>query len=278
MKSHPQNALVPLQRQRASEFLNRLGSLKFGNEWDIKYLKFLHLEHDQGMQGLSEALEVEADFIEAMRCGIGTAELDLTYMISELYPDYQERSGPGGKIVRKPPGNIYPIDSKYWNSDDFDPEHINSTRSTISLPLKYLYITSDIDGPFRLPERHDVLDALVYVAEPDFLLSKAVEIPPLATLDIINRYRDTQRSIWLEVMGVTWRLLSIEKPEDGHGLQAHLIYQVRKYMRVHQLDGGYNERGVSDQTVKAVVSKILQQWRAKNTLDSVLVSSTPRSR
>lgn len=276
MKPHPHNVLVH-RRQRAADFLNDLGDLMFGQEWDIKYLKFLHSGYDRGTPGLSEVLTVEADFIEAMRIGIGTAEIELTdLLISRLYPDYEERVGPGGWIVRKPPAGVYPIDTSYWSGDDFEPDNINWNLSTIVLPSKYIEFT--ISGPFMLPKNEEVLDAPLYVSEPNLLLSKAVEIPPLATPETVSRYRDTQRSVWLEVMGVTWRLLAIEKPEDKHGLQAEVIEKVRHYMRVHQLDGGDDERGVSDQTMKAVVSKILQQWREQNTRDSVLVSSTARSR
>src|SRR5438270_1350336 len=101
MKSRPQNALVPRRRCRARDFLNDLGDLMFGEKWNTKYLDFLHSEHyEPGMPG-SEAFTVQENLIEAMRLGIGAAELELTdLLISRLYPDYVEGRGPGGRIVR----------------------------------------------------------------------------------------------------------------------------------------------------------------------------------
>jgi hypothetical protein len=222
MKSHPQNSLVLRPRQRVKDFLNDLGDLMFGAEWDSKYLKFLHSEpYKPGLPG-SAVFTVQDNFIEAMRFGIGSAEIELTdLLISHLYLDYEERLGPRGEVIRKLPAGIYPIDTSYWVGDDFDPESIDWNLSTIALSAEH--INFNVSGRFLLPTINEVLHAPFYVAEPELLLSKVTQIPPLATPEIIGRYRDTQRSIWLEVMGVTWRLLAIEKPEDRHGLQTEMI-------------------------------------------------------
>lgn len=273
MKSRPEVALVPRPRCRAADFLNELGELMFPEKWSRKYIGFLQTTpYESGMPG-AEVFSVQEQLMEAMRHGIGYAEVELTDLVfSTLYADCEDRIGPGGEVARRLTPGIYSINVSYWNEDVYDPDEIDWTRSTISLPADYVDIK--ISGVHMIPKNGEVRDAPFYIAEPDLLLSKAVEIPPVATREIISRYGDTQRSVWLEIMGVTWRLLAIEKPQDEHGLQAELIEKVRHYIRVHQLDGP-EEAGVSDSAMKVVVGKILRQWREGNTRDSVLVSSTP---
>jgi hypothetical protein len=172
-----------------------------------------------------------------------------------------------------PVEGYYRISRSYWN-DGYDADDIDWKTSTISIHRKYIKF-GETSGLKNQAEYNDVIRAPLFIFQPDLLLSKIPNIPPLPTAMLVERYKGVRRHFWTEITAATWRLLAFEDPaNDQLGLQTKLIKELRDYMLVHGLLQDGDAAGPADSTMRAVVQKILQQRRDRNTRDSVLASST----
>jgi hypothetical protein len=315
MRTRPNVSLAPLpQRVRVRDFVHDLGRLMFPKTWKIGYIKYLSFrEKTTGNTpvGSNEALVICDNLVEALKTGIAAAEVDVTaYAIDRIFPeqskvnqdpttassapemgtteddegefdhllrwpDEEEQGKRDEPSLRTPSAGFYAVSKKYW-TEHYDPDDVNWERSTIQIRGASIRFW-EIDAINKLRARGDAVEVPLYIRTPDRLLSTLFKMPPLLSSEEIQRYLDVKRSIWLEIIAATWRLLAINKTDGGeHGFQANLIKQLRNYMHIHGL-ADPDDTGFSEETMEAVVRNILSQWREKETNATVRVSSVANS-
>lgn len=269
-------------RLRAREFLDEIGRLLFDKLWKSSYIEHLYKETKAHapFEGFPESGDVIDNFIRAMDHKIGIAEIELTdRMISQLFhsdelpadgtwPDEPEYLWP------EPTPGFYSVRTEYW-SNGYDVDDIDWEKSKITIPSKY--IEFKVRGAQHQPPAPEkLITAVLYVSDPDRLLSRVCQNPPLPTQSMVKRYIQVQRSIRLELIAVAWRYLAIKGDSQGNphrGLKADLVGELQDYIRDHLAQPNGQPFGTAESTMKSVVSEIVEQWRQRNTQASVLVSS-----
>lgn len=248
------------QPMRADKFLNELGILMYDTKWKNACIRHLVEEDTEGdLEGRVQAHTLYRNLIEVIERNRGFAQVRLdNFLLSRLYP---LDPGPG----------FYSIDKAYWLKH-FDADQIDWKLSTLSIPGRYIIVREG----YKRPKEDEIVTAPWYIHNYESLLGEVFEKPPLPTADLVARYRDVQRNVWLELIAFTWRVLAIEKPEDSRGLQTSLIDRLRHYMSRHHLDDDGNAE-LPDSTIHAFVSNILEQWRAREMFASVLLNSKANS-
>ena len=305
MRSRPQRALVtPRTRIRAREFLNELGGLMYGETWKDTYINCLYPDQIRGstndLIGGEQSACVCTDFIEAVTVGIAETEvylsdLQISQLFREVVVNFDELSPLDdatfderlleGWSVEEPQDTIeqrivkagyYHIPKSYWDTD-FDPDDIDWRLSNISIPPSHVVSPNYFMKDSKRYEYNNIsaINVPLYVANPDLVLSDVSEIPPLLTPALVEQYKRVHSYFWAEITAATWRFLA-QNPEDRHGKEADIILVLWDYMQRHQLHEHGNGFGPSESTMKAVVGKILRQWRIQDTQSRVLVSSTAR--
>jgi len=276
----------------------------YESEWKSSYIKCLYA--DQRRRSADDLIggelsgAVEAHFAEAAISGIAIAEVlisedeisrlfrwdELTVLsdvefdnfISEpsAWPEEPEEPKP------IPPPGFYHIDESYW-STRYDPDDIDWRRSLISVPARFIVFGKEYrginDGHVFGEENHGIDDdhvatALLHIANPNLVLSRALTVPPLPTPTLIEKYKREQSYLWAKITAATWRFFAIQNPQNKRGLEADLIAQLRQYIHDHDLQDHGTGRGTSDTTMKVVVGRILQQWSNKDVQSRIPVSSS----